>query len=278
MKTLKVVSPAKLNLYLEVLNKRPDGYHNLHTLFERIDLADEIIFEDAGKDIITIRSDSREIPCNKDNLAYKAACLLKQELSLHKGVGIYIKKRIPVGAGLGGGSSNAASVLLGLNQLWKLGLSRKRLFEYAAKLGSDVAFFIARVSFAWGSSRGEKIKPAHCKRKLWHILLVPKVKVSTKEIYEKLDRFGWKNSPTIEISTATIPKILFNRLEETTFRYYPKVKQLKEALAAKGLKKVLMSGSGGSVFAIVASRKEGLTIAKGFQHVKGVKVFVVKTR
>ena len=154
-RVLKVSSSAKLNLYLEVLDKRPDGYHNLRTVFERISLSDTITLKEIGTPEIKIISDSKEIPCDRRNLAYKAAEILKEDLGIEKGLEIRIKKIIPVGAGLGGGSSNAASVLLGLNRLWRLGLSRRRLLGYAARLGSDVSFFIYDCPYALGTSRGK---------------------------------------------------------------------------------------------------------------------------
>ena len=153
---LKVSSYAKLNLYLEILDKRPDGYHNLRTVFERISLSDTIILKEIDSPEIRIISDSKDIPRDSRNLAYKAAEIIKEDLGISKGVEIRIKKIIPVGAGLGGGSSNAASVLLGLNRLWRLGLSRGRLLGYAARLGSDVSFFIYNCPYAIGVSRGKR--------------------------------------------------------------------------------------------------------------------------
>lgn len=286
-----MVSPAKLNLYLEILDKRPDGYHNIITLFERVSLADEILIRESEGDSITLESDSQDIPLDRRNLVYKAAAILRDGVGIRKGVSFQIKKRIPAGAGLGGGSSNAAAALIGLNWLWRLGLSRKKLWEYAAKLGSDVAFFISDASFAWGSSRGEKIQPLRrLNKKLWHIILVPDVTVSTQKIYQEFDRnadirvcrpadrdYGGRTRRISQKGHFRIDKILFNRLEETTFKRYPMVKKLKEELIMQGLSHTLMSGSGGSVFGIVRSRKEGLRIAEHFHHRKGVKTFVVKT-
>ena len=197
---------AKLNLYLQVLNKRKDNFHNLSTLFARIDLADTIIFRKRRDSLIKIKCASRQVPKDKTNLCYRAAALLKQELRLknnglpssrqsHKlssGIEIELKKCIPVGAGLGGGSSNAASVLLGLNRFWNLKLTKTRLINLGAKLGSDVPFFIHQTKFALGSQRGDKVKPLISldKLKLWFILVYPNFKVSTPLIYQKFDTFG----------------------------------------------------------------------------------------
>ena len=287
-KSVKILSPAKLNLYLEVLNKRQDGYHNISTLFERISLSDEITIKETSANCIVIKSDSKDIPGDKRNLAYKAAALLKDGLQIKKGVVIEIKKRIPVGAGLGGGSSNAASVLLGLNKLWNLKLSQKKFFEYGSCLGSDVAFFLSGASFAIGSGRGEKIKPlAHFKKKFWHVIVVPDIMVSTRRIYRKLDNFRRKGAlnKTAGISIrqlskgqdVSLGKIIFNRLEEATFKRYPKVKELKEALLKRGVQNTAMSGSGGAVFGVVNSRKEGIKMLRSFKQDKDTVAFVVRT-
>lgn len=285
-KIVKVLSPAKLNLYLEVLNKRPDGYHNIRSLFERISLSDELTFKQSDDQRIEIKSDSKDIPKDGRNLVYKAASLLRGTLGIKKGVSIEIKKRIPAGSGLGGGSSNAASALLALKNLWNLKLSQKELFAYGAYLGSDVAFFLSGASFAVGEGRGEKIKPLiHFKKKFWHIIIVPDFKVSTREIYEGLDNLKNHKKRGMNLSArqlsqaAKIPlgNIIYNRLEEATFRRYPKVKELKEALVSRGVRNAAMSGSGGAVFGMVNSRKEGLRLLESFKHCKNIRVFVART-
>ncbi len=282
-KALKVLSPAKLNLYLEVLGKRPDGYHSLNTIFERISLSDEITVRELDNGRIRIESESKDIPKDSRNIAYKAACLLKDDLRISKGALISIKKRIPVGAGLGGGSSNAASTLIGLNRLWGLKLNKQRLSAYGAKLGSDVPFFLSGASFAFGNGRGEMIKAlSPGKKKLWHIVVAPRFKVSTKKIYEELDKARIGAGRKIRINTDCLDKkkitgMLFNRLEEVTFKKYPGVKKLKENLTEQGIKNVLMSGSGGAVFGIVNSRKEARRIAGRFTRSKNIKVFIAAT-
>lgn len=280
-------SPAKLNLYLDVLNKRPDGYHNIRTIFERISLFDKIIFRAAKGNRIRIRSDSKDMPSGRSNLVYKAARLLKKDFAILAGLDIEIKKRIPIGAGLGGASSNAAAALLGLNRLWRLNLNRRTLLDYAARLGSDVAFFLYDKSFALGSGRGERIRPIeNLKKKFWHIVIVPNVKVLTKDIYQALDkpndgqsvlRPGLTEDQLLRQVHIQPGAVSFNRLEETTFKKYPEVKKIKEHLENLRVKNVLMSGSGSAVFGIVNSRKEGLRLARFFRRSKNLKIFVVKT-
>jgi len=279
---LVIKSFAKLNLYLRVLGRRKDNFHNLDTLFVRIDLADTIIIKGRKDSLIRIKCASRHVPKDKTNLCFRAAELLRQEFKLSFGLEIEIKKRIPVGAGLGGGSSNAAAVLLGLNKYWHLNLTKEKLATLAAKLGSDVAFFVHDVKFALGSQRGEKIKPLVSleKVKLRFILVYPGVKVSTPLIYQEFDRFPAGRQPGMpirkDISGLTrrpqdvkilLPellkngcridsKCLFNDLEIITINLYPVVKKVKDALLAVGLESVMMSGSGPAVFAVCDSRAQ----------------------
>ena len=281
-RTIRLVSPAKLNLYLEVLRKRKDGYHDICTVFERISLADRVIIRESFHGGITVRSDFREIPQGRANIAYKAASMLKRDFHIKRSVDIEIRKVIPVGAGLGGGSSNAASVLLGLDRLWNLKLKRAKLLRYAGRLGSDVAFFLYECPFAVGTSRGNKISPLDgLKQKIWHIVVVPNKNISTKIIYNRLDKISGKSGfhrPQLHIAPGVVvADMLFNRLEEVTLKEYSAVRQVKERLKAVGLSRVLMSGSGSAVFAIVSSRKEGLRAARAFENFKKLKVFVVST-
>jgi len=283
-------SYAKLNLYLEVLNKRTDNFHNLKTLFERISLSDKIILKSRPDNRIKITCNDKSVPCDDSNLIFIVAKLLQNKFSINKGLEVKIIKRIPVGAGLGGGSSNAAWALLGLNDLWKLNLSRKKLVKLAGEIGSDVAFFIYNTPFAIGRSRGEKILPLNKlkTRKLWHVLIVPKIHVSTPAIFTKFDSFSGLTKPIQDVNILTSelvkkgppfsPGLLFNSLEFVTLRLYPEVKRIKETFKDLGLKNVLMSGSGPAVFAIVSSRVQALDLAKRVKKInKSWRVFVVST-
>ena len=288
--SLAVKSFAKLNLYLQVLNKRKDNFHNLSTLFCRIDLADTIILKRRKDGLIKIKCNSRLVPGDKTNLGWRAAELLKQELKLDSGLDIEIKKRIPVGAGLGGGSANAASVLSGLNKYWNLKLSKKRLARLGAKLGSDVGFFIYNTKFAQGRGRGDKIKPLASldKLKLWFILVYPKLKVSTPLIYQKFDSFSGLTRPrcNVKILTSELlkngsridPKYFFNSLEIVTTSFYPVVNQVKNAFSGMGLEKIMMSGSGPAVFALCNGPKQARDLKnKLARKYKTWQVFVTST-
>lgn len=308
--SLSLESPAKVNLYLKVLKRRKDDYHDIKTIFERINLCDTIILKERRDKKIRIISGNPALVKDSSNLAYRAADLLRRSLGINKGLDIKIIKRIPISAGLGGGSANAASVLTGLNKFWKLGLKQEELVKLSRKLGSDVAFFLHNTSFALGEGRGERIKPLGSlkKKKLWHVLVVPKIKVSTPFIYKK-----WDNNPRtfkltppflndkrkkIERAGLTTPKhdvkililairrnhfsllakTLFNDLEQVTLRLYPEVLRIKKRLADLGLKAILMSGSGPAVFAITASKKEAVSLAKKFRAKnKSSQSFAVET-
>jgi len=267
-------SYAKLNLYLAVLDKRQDDYHNLDTLFERISLADRITLKPRRDREIKITTNCSCIPRDDTNLAWRAARLLQGSFNLKQGIDIKIQKRIPIGSGMGGGSSNAAFVLTGLNQLWKLGLSQKSLVGLAKKIGSDVPFFIYDCAFAQGSLRGDKIRPLRqfAGIKLWHIVVMPKIKVSTPLIYKKWDEYSKLTKPASGVRILLsalrkrdfylIGKSLFNSLEQITAGLYPEVRRIKEVLLGKGLQSILMSGSGPAVFGILPSRKEAVSLSK----------------
>lgn len=286
--SLVIKSFAKLNLYLEVLNKRKDNFHNLSTLFTRIDLADTLIFRKRKDSLIKIKTASLNVPKDKTNLCYLAAELLKQELKLSLGAQIELKKRIPVGAGLGGGSSNAASVLLGLNKIWNLNLPKTRLVDLAAKLGSDVPFFIHQARFALGSQRGDQVRPLTSLRKLklWFILVYPGFKVSTPLIYQKFDTFSGltRAGCNVKILTSQLLKkgkaveasCFYNGLEVIASSLYPVINQVKNALSSMGLDKVMMSGSGSAVFAICDSSRQAQSLKhKLCKQYKSWQFFVV---
>ncbi len=281
---------AKLNLFLKVIDKRTDNYHNLDTLFERISLSDTITLNGLPSSSIIVKCSDKSVPSGEDNLCFKAASLLRDKFAPERGARISIFKRIPVGAGLGGGSSNAAAVLLGLNRIWRLNLSRSQLVKIALNIGSDVPFFIYEKPFALGSGRGEIIKPLVNlnKVKLWHILVVPKIKVSTPSIYASWDRFARLTKPAcnVKILTSELAKkrpflrgeMFFNSLQQVTGRMYPEVMNVINALSGLGLESVLMSGSGSAVFSPVSSRKEALQLATAIkkQH-KSWRTYVVST-
>lgn len=294
-------SYAKLNLFLKVLRLRADGYHELDTLFERISLFDTVRLIPRRDTAILLECDSSELPRDPSlNLAYLAARLLQDTFKVKAGVRIEISKRIPVGAGLAGGSSNAASVLVGLNRLWRLGLSRDALSRLGARLGSDVPFFIHDTSFACGRGRGERIRRLNSLsgRRLWHVLVVPKIRVLTPDIYKGWDKLVKKDA-RYRIAALTRPhcdvkilllalrkndpgllqQALFNSLQEVSGSFYPQVLKAQQALTRLGIGPVLMSGSGPAVFGIVPTRKEAAAFyAKLKDQKNNWRVYIVHTR
>lgn len=283
-------SYAKLNLYLEVLGRRKDKYHSLKTLFTRIGLADKIILNPRADKSIKILCAHPLVPKNRFNICYRSAQLLRDTFGLSCGVEIKIAKRIPVSAGLGGGSGNAAAVLLGLNKLWRLNLTLKELVGLGEKIGADVPFFLYDTAFALGTCRGDKIKPIAALKGLrfWYVLAVPKIEVLTARIYREWDRYSGLTRPVNDVNILTLalkkkdlslaPKLLFNSLEEVTQRLYPQVRLVKEAFYRLGLETTLMSGSGPAVFGIVSSRKEAVSISSRMKKQKqGWRVYIART-
>lgn len=283
---LKLASPAKVNLFLKVLRKRPDGYHELHTLFERVSLCDEIILKPL-KSGIRIRSNTRNLPKGPKNIAYQAAQLLKEICRVRKGVEICIQKRIPLQAGLGGGSSNAATVLLGLNKLWNLDLSKKELCKLGAKIGSDVPFFVLETPFAEAWGRGEILKPISRERtKFWHVIVKPRLGISTQKAYESLDLEGLtllKTDAKMLLRSlkkghaGRLSELLSNSLEVTGNKQLKIIFKLKKELLEQGALASLMSGSGSSVFGLFRTRAKAEKAARFFRKVKNLKVFVAAT-
>lgn len=283
-------SYAKINLYLEILRKRPDGYHEIKSIFERISLYDTLILKPRKDTKIKISSSSKKIPLSRSNLAYQAADLLIKEYNIPQGVDIGIIKRIPVASGLGGGSSNAASVLMGLNKLWKLNIPLEKLSELASQIGSDVPFFVQNCPFALIKGRGERVKELKNLKslKLWHILVVPDITVSTASIYKEWQGLKAQltrhktNDKILQLALykkdiAKAEKYLFNTLEWLTFRKFPKTSEIRNKIAVITAKRVLMSGSGPAIFFLVPSRKEAVVFCRQLKSKGFKKTFAVET-
>jgi 4-diphosphocytidyl-2-C-methyl-D-erythritol kinase len=283
---VKISSPAKINLFLKVVRKRPDGYHDLETLFERIDLCDEIVLKKRTSGLV-LRT-SADLPKDSRNLALRAAELLKEECGVRQGAEIVLKKNIPVSAGLGGGSSNAASVLLGLNRLWKLRLSKKKLLSLGARLGSDVPFFVLDTPFAWGRGRGEKLTAERSiRRKWWHVVVKPAFGISTKQAYAGLSL----NSLTPPRGDAkmllrslrtgnseALSGLLTNSLEASINKRLTEISGIKQKLVSAGASAALMSGSGSAVFGLFLSESRARAAAGRLKRSgKKWQVFVAST-
>lgn len=249
-------APAKINLTLDVLYKRPDNYHEIEMIMTTIDLADRIELTELDSDQIQIDSGNRFVPNDERNLAYRAAKLLKDTYHVKKGVVIKIDKLIPVAAGLAGGSSDAAATLRGLNRLWALNISTKELADLGSNIGSDVSFCVYN-STAVARGRGEQITELPAPPSCWVVLAKPSSGVSTQTVYQQLDLDQVKHPDTtgmIEaIETNNYRKMtdkIGNALELVTLANYPEVQKIKELMVASGADAVLMSGSGPTVFSL----------------------------
>jgi 4-diphosphocytidyl-2-C-methyl-D-erythritol kinase len=254
---LLIKAPAKINLSLDVLHKRPDGYHEVEMVMTTIDLADRIEMSLLDKDTIKINSQNRFVPDDQRNLAYQAARLLKERFNVKEGVSITIEKTIPVAAGLAGGSSDAAATLRGLNKLWQLGLSIDELATLGSEIGSDVSFCVYGGT-ALATGRGEIIQQLPAPPTCWVVLAKPFIGVSTAEIYRRLQIDGIHHPNTEEMVRAIGEKDfkrvchhVGNVLEEVTLDLHPEVAQIKDQMRRFGADAVLMSGSGPTVFSLV---------------------------
>ncbi|HDR7719016.1 4-(cytidine 5'-diphospho)-2-C-methyl-D-erythritol kinase [Bacillus albus] len=254
---LLVKAPAKINLSLDVLGKRQDGYHEVKMIMTTIDLADRLELMELAEDRIEILSHNRYVPDDQRNLAYQAARLLKEKFNVKKGVSITIEKTIPVAAGLAGGSSDAAATLRGLNKLWNLGLTIDQLAELGAEIGSDVSFCVYGGT-AIATGRGEKIEHIKTPPSCWVILAKPHIGVSTADVYGnlKLNRVTHPDvDKMVDVINAGdykgICDTVGNVLEDVTFAMHPEVARIKAQMKRFGADAVLMSGSGPTVFGLV---------------------------
>ncbi|MDS9473298.1 4-(cytidine 5'-diphospho)-2-C-methyl-D-erythritol kinase [Sporosarcina pasteurii] len=264
-------APAKINLTLDVLHKRSDGFHEVEMVMTTVDLADRIWLRSTNDGKITIKTSDYFIPTDQRNLAYQAAKLLMQKYSVTEGVEITIEKSIPVAAGLAGGSSDAAATLRGLNRLWKLGLSNEELAEIGAKIGSDIPFCVYGGT-ALATGRGEKIQKLVSPPNCWVILVKPAISVSTASIYGNLEIGRYTHPNTQAMIEALENKdyvqmcqTLENVLEPVTMALYPEVVVLKEQMKKFGADSVLMSGSGPTVFGLVENEARVPRIYNGLK-------------
>ena len=265
MDELVISSPAKINLFLEIVGRRSDGYHDIETVMQLVDLCDQVRLRRSPRGI-RVSVTGADLPSGRGNLACKAAGLLLETAGIRGGVQIHLEKHIPVAAGLGGGSSNAAAILAGLNRLYELGFSRERLQELGARVGSDVPFFLSD-GLALATGRGEVLQPLCPWPRQWLVVANPGILISTAWAYREASSklTEWQRQSSIQPfivdgRLAWPPSWAFNRLEAVVLPHRAEVRALKAVLLEGGASPVLMSGSGASVFAVVpdASAAEGL--------------------
>ncbi|GAA0102388.1 4-(cytidine 5'-diphospho)-2-C-methyl-D-erythritol kinase [Paraclostridium bifermentans] len=284
MNSIDLKSRAKVNLSIDVLGKREDGYHLVEMIMQTIDLYDKLKITEIEENSILIKSNSLDIPSNEDNIMYKAVNLLKNQFNIEKGIEISIEKNIPVAAGMAGGSSNAAAVLVGLNKLWNLGLSENELKDIGLKLGADVPFCITGGS-TLAEGIGEKLTNIKGLPEDLNILVCkPNIFVSTKEVYQSLNMDKVKRRPqNKELIDALqkedvkfISENMVNVLEEVTSLKYSEIGQIENIMIKNKALGSMMSGSGPTVFGLF-DNKDCAIKAKEDLQAKYNQVYLVKS-
>ena len=257
MNKIKLRAMAKINLGLDVLGRRENGYHDVRMVMQTVYLYDRIIMKKSKTPGIRLETNLYYLPVNENNLAYQAAQMLMDEFHMEEGVSIQLDKHIPVAAGMAGGSSNAAAVLFGMNRMFSLGLSQKELMERGVKLGADVPYCIMRGTVL-AEGIGEILTPLSPMPKCYVLIAKPAVSVSTKMVYEKLDSHEIEDHPDIDgilagLKAGDLKKVagsMGNVLERVTVDAYPVIDRIKKMMIKEGALNAMMSGSGPTVFGI----------------------------
>lgn len=275
-------APAKINLILDVIGKREDGFHEMQMVMTTIDLADRLTLNLREDDKIKISSNSAFMPLDERNIVYKAADLLRETYKLEQGVNITIDKHIPIAAGLGGGSSDAAAVLRGLNKLWGLSCSLEELAQLGAQIGSDVPFCVyGRTAYATG--RGEEIELIDEIPQCWVVLVKPEKGISSWTIFENLDLNNLSHYDTPKMLQAIkekdygeVIRYAGNALEEVSSQQQPLITRVKEKMLEFGADTAVMSGTGPTIYALTQKRSKAQKMVNGL---KGFckEVYLVRT-
>lgn len=264
LRRLELSAAAKVNLALEVLSRRPDGYHEIATVMHAVDLSDRLVLEDA--DELEVHTSAPGVPTDERNLAYRAAAALREAAGIARGARITLDKRIPVAAGLGGGSTDAAAALVGLNRLWELRWPAERLEELASGLGMDVPFFL-RGGAALGTGRGERLTSLGSAA-LALVLVNPRFAVSTAEMYGRITPSMYSDGARAKDAARALESrqagrvagSLYNGLEPAARAAYSQIGQMQAALLAAGALGAAMSGSGPTVFGVARSWEQARQI------------------
>ena len=257
MDRLELKALGKINLGLDVLGRRENGYHDVRMVMQTVYLYDRIIMKKSKTPGIRLETNLYYLPVNENNLAYQAAQMLMDEFHIEEGVSIQLDKHIPVAAGMAGGSSNAAAVLFGMNRMFSLGLSQKELMERGVKLGAVVPYCIMRGTVL-AEGIGEILTPLSPMPKCYVLIAKPAISVSTKMVYEKLDSHEIEDHPDIDgilagLKAGDLKKVagsMGNVLERVTVDAYPVIDQIKKMMIKEGALNAMMSGSGPTVFGI----------------------------
>lgn len=265
-----VWAPAKVNLFLEVLAKRADGYHEVATLMTAVSLYDTLEFKEEASGEVQLRCDHPNLSTGPENLIRRAAELLRQRSGCFRGARIALTKRIPMAAGLAGGSTDAAATLAGLNRLWRLGLTTGELAQLGAELGSDVPFFFS-APVAWCTGRGDQVTPLPAVGPLFFVLACPNVGLATAAVYrgvtvpEQPESGEDIRQAVAEGNVEAVGRLLHNRLQPVAERLCPVVALVRDRLRNLGPAGAMMSGSGTSLFALCRDADEALRVARGLR-------------
>ena len=276
---------AKTNLSLRVLGKREDGYHELETIFQTVSLHDTIKISAIENCGIAFSCDDRSLPTDSHNLVVRAATALRDRVNTKKGARIRLEKRIPIHAGLGGGSSDAAATLIGLTRLWELRITREELSELAAKLGADVSFFLYGGT-ARGTGIGDRIEPLEDAPETFLLIVKPNANVSTADGYKALEKPALTSSNSKTILSRSDAKGFFdssslaslqNDFESIAFALEPEIERAKAALLKAGARGATLAGSGSAVFGIFDSEDAQRRAIQAIELETGWRVFPCKT-
>ncbi len=279
---MRLEALAKINLSLEILNRRDDGFHNIVTVLQTVDLSDELEFHAAND--ISVEGDIEMIP-NDENLVYRAAHALRNEIGTDQGARIKVRKRIPMAAGLGGGSSDAAATLLGLCQLWEHRMGRSELLAIAANLGSDVPFFLYGGT-ALAEGRGERVSPVPTLRDSDFVLVVPPLEMAAKTatIYRGLDRSDFTDGELTKALVRVLRKkqslsqeYLYNALTRVALNKFDELVDYWSRFELAGASNIQLCGAGPTLFSLVGSRQEAELLQRGC-GAEGLEAFVVSAQ
>ncbi len=280
MNKIQLKALGKINLGLDVLKRREDGYHEVKMIMQTVSLCDELELKKSWKEGIKVQTNLYYLPTNENNLVYKAAQLLMEEFDIRDGISIQLKKKIPVSAGMAGGSSDAAAVLWGMNQMYGLGLSCKDLMERGVKLGADVPYCILRGT-ALAEGIGERLTVLPPMPKCYLLIAKPGVNVSTKYVYENLHANDLKaeQHPDVdamiealkEKDLAALSSRMGNVLETVTVSAYPVIDRIKKCMMSAGALGAMMSGSGPTVFGIFDNQEKARRAYRGMKGKRFVK-------
>lgn len=269
MDKLELKALGKVNLGLDILGRKENGYHEVRMVMQTVYLYDRVILERSRTPGITIETNLKFLPVNENNIAYKAAELLMKEFGIDEGIRIILNKHIPVAAGMAGGSSNAAAVLYGMNRMYGLGLSEEELKKRGVNLGADVPYCIMRGTVL-AEGIGEKLTPLPSVPKCYVLIAKPPLSASTETVYEKYDALSYVEHPNIDgimqgLERSDIRQVassMGNVLEQVMLKEYPIIGQIKKAMLEQGALGALMSGSGPTVFGLFDSRSQAKIAAR----------------